>query len=488
MKKLIPLLVIPIQLVAQIFIDFNNNDLEQWTGDTNHYQIDSLFQLKLVAPYQSSTSTIFYPSTAILNGNWEIDVNMDFNPSSSNYCQLFLSIDENQNGYFIRLGGTDDEVSLYKTNNGQNSKLIDGVNDFLDVDSVNVKIKVERDSLGNWELWTQHYEQEAILQGICFDNTFVNSQSIGIQSTYTSTRSQKFFYDNLLVSGKSFLDTFARPKVNDIDINEVLFNPVDGDNDFVEIKNISGHRLNIKPLLLGNYCGGRPDNFKAITLDYLFMENDEIIVLTKSISDLLYYHPKAIESQIIELISLPSYNNDEGIVVLLSDSIIIDEFNYHESMHFPFLKSKEGVSLERINTQIATNRADNWQSASETSGFSTPTLKNSQSILLSNRTESLSISPKVFSPNNNGIDDNLRFNLTFSVSGYIGQLLIFNDEGKLVNTIVNNEFLGTENTFFWNGIDQYGQKSKIGRYIVLLEAYHQSAQPIIEKTTFVIGP
>lgn len=78
MKKLIPLLVIPIQLVAQIFIDFNNNDLEQWTGDTNHYQIDSLFQLQLVAPYQSSTSTIFYPSTAILNGNWEIDVKMDF--------------------------------------------------------------------------------------------------------------------------------------------------------------------------------------------------------------------------------------------------------------------------------------------------------------------------------------------------------------------------------------------------------------------------
>lgn len=218
------------------------------------------------------------------------------------------------------------------------------------------------------------------------------------------------------------------------------------------------------------------------------MENDEIIVLTKSISDLLYYHPKAIESQIIELISLPSYNNDEGVVVLLSDSIIIDEFNYHESMHFPFLKSKEGVSLERLNTQIATNRADNWQSASETSGFSTPTLKNSQSILLSNSTESLSISPKVFSPDNNGIYDNLKFKLTFSVSGYIGQLLIFNDEGKLVNTIINNEFLGTENTFFWNGIDQHGQKSKIGRYIVLLEAYHQSAQPIIEKTTFVIGP
>jgi hypothetical protein len=255
MKKLIPLLVIPIQLVAQIFIDFNNNDLEQWTGDTNHYQIDSLFQLQLVAPYQSSTSTIFYPSTAILNGSWEIDVKMDFNPSSSNYCQLFLSKDENQDGYFIRLGGADDEVSLYKTNNGQNSKLIDGINDFLDVDSVNIKIKVERDSLGNWELWTQHHEQEAVLQGVSFDNTFVSSQFIGIQSTYTSTRSQKFFYDNLLVSGKSFLDTFARPKANDIVINEVLFNPIDGDNDFVEIKNISGHRLNIKPLLLGKYWG-----------------------------------------------------------------------------------------------------------------------------------------------------------------------------------------------------------------------------------------
>jgi hypothetical protein len=169
MKKLLLLiLVIPYWLLGQWTDDFSQNNINSWSGDTAHYQTDSLQRLQLFAPYQSSTSTIYHHSEAILNGKWELEIQMDFNPSSSNYCDIYLSIDQNKNGYFVRLGGTDDEVCLYKTTNSQSSKIIDGINDFLDLDSVKISVKVERDSIGNWQLWAkkQEWELQAMLSKI----------------------------------------------------------------------------------------------------------------------------------------------------------------------------------------------------------------------------------------------------------------------------------------------------------------------------------
>lgn len=483
MKKLIALIVVPIQLFAQIHIDFNNEDWLLWTGDTNHYQIDG--QLQLLAPYQSSTSTIFYPSTAILNGKWEADIKMDFNPSSSNYCEIYLSIDQNEDGYFVRLGGTDDEVSLYKKSNNQTTKIIDGINDFLDLDSTNVSVKVERDSLGNWQLWAK--KQEWILQGSAFDKSFNMSESIGISCTYTSTRSEKFFFDNIIVSGTSFVDTFATPLPKDIVINEILFNPVDGDNDFVEIYNRSSKTLNIKDLMLGNYFGGRPDNFKEISNGFYLMKPAEIIVLSSSLSDLMFYHPQAIEERVFELESMPSYNNQDGTVVLTIDSTIIDAFSYHEDLHFPYLNSVDGVSLERIDTEIESNRKDNWHSASEGAHFSSPTLENSQKTQANNGKDKIKLNPKIISPNNDGIDDILQIDIEVSEQGYNASILIFDSKGRLINQLVNNAFLGTKNTFYWNGLNQNGQAVQTGRYIVLFQAISPSRPTIAQKKTIVVS-
>ena len=485
MKKILHLiLVIPYSLLAQWTDDFSQNQIYNWTGDTAHYQIDSLQRLQLFAPYQSSTSTVYRQSDAILNGKWEIEIQMDFNPSSSNYCDIYLTIDQNKNGYFVRLGGTDDEVCLYKTKNNQNSKIIDGSNDLLDKDSVKINIKVERDSIGNWQLWTKL--EEWVLQGNAFENSFNTSEAFAISCTYTSTRSQKFFFDNIKIHGTSFVDTFATPQLNDIVINEVLFNPKDGDNDFVEIYNRSNKPLNIKNLMLGNYYGGRPDNFKPISTGFYLMKPNEIIVLTNSISDLLFYHSQALEERIFELESMPNYNNQEGSVILMVDSIIIDEFSYHENLHFPFLNSVDGVSLERIDTEVGSQRSDNWHSASEGSGFSSPTLENSQRNHRINKVDQMVLSPEIISPNNDGIDDFLQINIDIAEQGYNARILIFDAKGRLINQLVNNAFLGTKNTFYWNGLNQNEEALKKGRYIVLLEAISPNGPAIVQKKTVVI--
>lgn len=426
MKKLLLLTLCPFYLLAQFTDDFQS--LENWIADTAHFEIDSLNQLNLLAPAISDKATIWHTSSALINGYWQIDIAMDFNPSSSNYTQIHFSSDSLGNGYFVKLGGTTDEVSLFKTQNETTTKLIDGADDFLDLDSVALRLLVKRDSIGNWQLSAHRVSDNSfIVQGQCFDDSHLTSQHFGIECVYTQTRSEKFYFDNLWVEGFSFLDTFLRPQVLDIVINEVLFNPIDGDNDFVEIINRSQKDLCIKDLQIANYYALKPSNFKSITDSYIFMKPQEIRVLCTSKESLLHYHPFALEHRIIELESMPSYNNDEGSVVLVLDSNIIDEFHYNEKLHFDLLQDVEGVSLERISTEI--NAVKNWHSAAEQVGFSTPTLPNSQAHLLIEPLHTMTLSPEIISPNNDGLDDVLSLQLCFSESGYRGRILIFNTQG-----------------------------------------------------------
>ena len=147
MKKLLLLTLCPFYFLAQFTDDFQS--LENWIADTAHFEIDSFNQLHLLAPAISDKATICHTSSALINGYWQIDIAMDFNPSSSNYTQIHLSLDSLGNGYFVKLGGTTDEVSLFKTQNETTTKLIDGADDFLDLDSVALRLLVKRDSIGN---------------------------------------------------------------------------------------------------------------------------------------------------------------------------------------------------------------------------------------------------------------------------------------------------------------------------------------------------
>ncbi len=296
---------------------------------------------------------------------------LDFSPSSSNYVELLIAQDQDENGYFIRIGGSDDEVSLFKSPNGQPSKIIDGLDGYVDSSFVQLSVQVIRDSLRNWQVYTSRYESGLLLQGEVHDNTHLFPQVFGIKCVFTSSRSNKFFYDNIEVSGKAFLDTFPIPLKNDVIINEIIFNPLDGEVDFVEIINRSNKNLNIKDLQIGNYYARVPDNFKSITKEYFFMAPQEILVLCNSKSKLLQYLPNTEPSKVLELESMPAYNNDQGTSVILLDSVIIDEFSYSEEPHFELLAEVKSVSLERINTEIPTSQNSNWHSASEASYFAT---------------------------------------------------------------------------------------------------------------------
>src|SRR5205814_1343758 len=111
-------------------------------------------------------------------------------------------------------------------------------------------------------------------------------------------------------------------------------------------------------------------------------------------------------SVIIELSSLPSLPDDKGDIVLTNlQGQVIDELQYDEKWHFALINNREGIALERINYNQPTQDKNNWTSAASTAGFGTPGYQNSQFRADLQVQAQITVLPKIFSPDNDGLDD-----------------------------------------------------------------------------------
>src|SRR6185295_502119 len=140
------------------FSDGNFTSNPPWSGDQNKFVVNG-GKLKIQAPAIAETAFLSTPSEAIHNGSWEFYLQMDFTPSSTNFAKIYLAADQLNlagpiNGYFIKAGNTSRDISLYRQNGSLETKLIDGLDDKLNVSLVKVKIKVMRTVNGVWQLYS----------------------------------------------------------------------------------------------------------------------------------------------------------------------------------------------------------------------------------------------------------------------------------------------------------------------------------------------
>lgn len=276
---------------------------------------------------------------------------------------------------------------------------------------------------------------------------------------------------------------------NDLHINEVLFNPSPTGSDFVEIYNSSNKFIDLKNYLLCNTdVRDSINQFNAFGADYWQIHPKQFLVLTESKDKILSNHSVTFPDQIIEVKTIPSYNDDAG-TVLLSDltGTRIEEFVYDDKMHFALLDNKEGVSLERINPFRPVSDRSNWTSASAGANYATPTIRNSQYFETAINNSTLSIEPEVFSPDGDGYHDMVNFNYQFSETGNVAKLEIYNSSGLLIKTLFKNQLLGGSGTYSWNGIDEHGNLPAYGIYVANFEVFSLNGETKTYRKTFVLG-
>jgi hypothetical protein len=252
----------------------------------------------------------------------------------------------------------------------------------------------------------------------------------------------------------------------DLIINEILFDPVSGSEDYLELYNRSEKILDINELLILNESHGR---FEFINTTG-FIEPKAYVLLTEDIASVSDNYHVDVTNTFIQN-DLPAFDNEMGKIIIykrnLDSLAVIDSFTYHEDMHSPFLENRDGVSLERINPE-----QNYWQSASGQHFFGTPGYQNSQFVLPISSANEISIVPNVFSPNGDAYNDvcSIKFNLKQAARL---DIKIFDEHGILKKHLFEQQWIGTEEELIWDGRLDNGQLGNLGIYILLIELLNE---------------
>lgn len=272
-------------------------------------------------------------------------------------------------------------------------------------------------------------------------------------------------------------------------INEILFNPRSNAFDYVEFYNNSNKIFDASKLYIANRnSSGVVSSIKALSTVPFYVFPGDYIVETENADNLsLQYLVKSPDNVLI-ISSPPSFPDDEGTVVALNfQGNVIDEVRYKDDWHFKLIDNDEGVALERIDPDAPSQNAANWTSAASTAGYGTPTYQNSQYKRIQTINATIEVTPKVFSPDNDGRDDIATIQYALTETGYVANVTVFDPSGRPVRNLVRNGTMGLNGYWNWDGLDDKGLKLPVGSYVVFTEIFNLQGKKSSFKNVVVLA-
>ncbi|MDO9580669.1 MAG: lamin tail domain-containing protein [Bacteroidales bacterium] len=266
---------------------------------------------------------------------------------------------------------------------------------------------------------------------------------------------------------------------NDLLFNELLFNPLPGDPDYLELFNCSEKIIDASRLQLISINDGLGDTSQL----YLISEDKRCIMpgsyyaITTDVEKICERYFSTNPEYLFESRTLPSMSDDEGHIVLFNRELDkIDEVIYNEGMHYSLLSGDEGIALEKTAPQNRSEVSANWHSASESSGWGTPGAPNSMFIEVAPRNDEAVFSSSKITPDSDGIDDILTIGLNLAGNGNVVSVIVFDESGRYVKKIAGNMFIGVEASLVWDGTADDGSPVNTGIYIILITLYDDTGK------------
>lgn len=265
----------------------------------------------------------------------------------------------------------------------------------------------------------------------------------------------------------------------DILFNEVLFNPLPGEPDFIEFYNYSERIIDPSDLILVSVNDEINDTSSVVFVlaekrcilpkDYFVITTDKKNLLNRFFTSDPY--------KIFEVSHLPSMPDDNGHLILFDRKLEkIDEVVYDENMHYSLLGGKEGISLEKITKNGSSADRSEWHSASEASGWGTPGAPNSVLSEKAEGNERVVFSSTRITPDNDGNEDVLVIDLTLKDTGNIISVTVFNETGGFVKKLTDNLLAGPDASIIWNGTAEDEKLVNTGIYIILISVFNDTGK------------
>lgn len=274
----------------------------------------------------------------------------------------------------------------------------------------------------------------------------------------------------------------------DIVINELLYHPQVGGDDFIEFYNRSSKVIDLIGCRLVNETSTTSSRQTTVSVNSQVLPGG-YLVLAIDPDDILSRYDVPNPGQ-MKKNSLPTLSPKSGNITLYSpEAVMIDSFNFSDDLHYALLDSERGISLERLSPDGPTNSPGNWHSAATTIGGATPTYQNSQ-FLADNTTtgpDIITLPNKTFSPDGDGFEDLLSILYETPAAGFTANISVFDAHGRLVQRIARSELLARTGSFKWDGTTNEGQRARIGIYVLWGEFFSPDGTVKREKKAIVVA-
>ena len=250
-------------------------------------------------------------------------------------------------------------------------------------------------------------------------------------------------------------------------INEIMYDPLTGQSEWIEFYNASGQQVNMKKWKY-------KESSTTVTLynQDMFLNPGDYFILAhdSTLFNSFEFLKSPNSNQIVKFSnSISLSNSSEDISLTDSLNNIVDAVSYDPDWNSSELEDTKGISLERINPEFASNEKSNWNSSANISG-GTPGLQNSIYLRNLPATSDVTIFPNPFSPDGDGFEDFALIKYKLNVSFAQMRVKVFDMKGRIVRTLANNQFTGNVGSIIFNGYGDDDQRLRIGIYILLIEA------------------
>ncbi len=269
---------------------------------------------------------------------------------------------------------------------------------------------------------------------------------------------------------------------NDLVINEIMFDPGEDNSEFIEFLNLSSDSVNIGGWRIEDENG---NDFSLSQIPLLIPGNSYFILAADSLVESKYNLDESVLKTIVGESSLGLINTGELILLKDVKGNTIDSVWYSDKWQNDNFVSTKNISLERINPNLGANDPTNWSSSVNSIG-ATPGNQNSIYTVNPNIESNISVSPNPFSPDNDGFEDFTIINYKLSQATSQVQLKIFDNKGRLLRTLANNQASGSSGSIIFDGLDEDGQTLRIGIYIIFLEAINEGSGVVESMKTVVV--
>lgn len=205
-------------VIAQVSDDFSDDDLSDnpsWNGDLTDFIVE---EDRLKSNGTTEKSHIFLATEVYAPevSEWQLQIDLQFAPSGSNQLRFFLLSDSSDlskttNGIFIEIGQTgDDQFHIKEIKEGATTTILSSTKIFSGSVRTTLKVLFKNNE---WQLFLKD-ELDFILDSkVSGVYPGLNNTYTGLYCKYTSTRKDKFYFDNFY-TGPLVLDTAAPELIN----------------------------------------------------------------------------------------------------------------------------------------------------------------------------------------------------------------------------------------------------------------------------------